>query len=359
MTPPAKPAKPPKPRKLDTVHLVFGDNEYLVDRRARAIVSEIERETGGDIAVDTLDCEEADLDGVVAELATPSLFSTNRVTVLKHFKLTAESKLAREIERSLAAGLAPGQHLVMAADKVDKRLRLAKMVAEEGHAVEEPALDAGGLRVWIGERFREEGKAASPGVAEILLDLVGDDLRALDSEISKIATYVGAEPKVTGDHLHSLVGRSRTERVFELVHHVLERRPAQALGVVADMLNSGESGIWMVIYLAKEVKWLVQVRLFLAAERGLWDHGMKFNEFTREVLPQFKAWVEARGIPPSDTFLYQKPYASYRRFLEADRCNLKMLLGMLEGLVEANRLLVNTSVSDKVVLERFVSALET
>jgi len=349
---------PAKRGKLDTVHLVFGDNEYLVDRRVRAIVSSIERDAAGDISVDALDCEEADLEGVVAELATPSLFSTNRVTVLRHFKLTAESKLAREIERSLAAGLAPGQHLVMAADKVDKRLRLAKMVTEEGHVVEEPALDAGALRAWIGERFREEGKTISSGVPEILLDLIGDDLRALDSEIAKLSTYVGEEPKVTGDHLHALVGRSRTERIFELVHYVLERKLAKALGVVADMLASGESGIWMVSFIGKEVRWLAQVRLFLAAERGLWERGMKFNEFTREVLPRFRAWIEVRGIPPSETFLYQKPYAAYRRFLEADRCDLRTLVRMLEGLVEANRLLVNTSVTDKVVLERFVSALE-
>jgi hypothetical protein len=232
------------------------------------------------------------------------------------------------------------------------------MIQEDGNAVEITPLDQAGLRAWIGDRFREEAKTVSPGVPEILLDLVGEDLRALDSEIAKIVTYVGAEPKITGDDLHALVGRSRTERVFELVRYVLERKSGKALDAVADMLDSGESGIWLVIYISKEIRWLIQVRLFLGAEPGLWEHGMKFNEFTREVLPRLRAWIEARGIPPAETFLHQKPYAAYRRFLEAERCNIGALVRMLEGLLEANRLLVITSVTDKVVLERFVAALE-
>lgn len=345
-------------KRLARVHLIFGDNEFLVDDRAHEVLSEIRRTVGSDLTVETMDCEEADLEGVVEELVTPSLFSANKATVLRHFKLTAESKLAREIERCLVSDIAPGEHLVIVADKVDKRLKLAKMITEDGNLVEVVALDQAGLRTWIGERFRREGKAISPGVPELLLDLKGDDLRALDSEIQKLVTYAGDDPKITGDHLQALVGRSRAERVFDLVRYVLERKPAKALATVADMLEAGESGIGMIIYIGKEVRWLIQVRVFLRAEPGIWDHGMKFAEFTREVLPRFRAWIEASGIPPADTFLYQKPYAVYRRFLEAERSDVRTLVRMLVGLLEANRLVVNTSVSDKVALETFVSALE-
>jgi DNA polymerase III delta subunit len=122
-------------KRLASVHLIFGDNEFLVDAQAREILSEIRRAVGSDLTVETVDCGEADLEGVVEELVTPSLFSVNKAIVLRHFKLTAENKLAREIERCLASGLAPGEHLVIVADKVDKRLKLAKMIGEEGNLV--------------------------------------------------------------------------------------------------------------------------------------------------------------------------------------------------------------------------------
>jgi DNA polymerase III subunit delta len=344
--------------RLPRVHLVFGDNEFLVDDRAGQLISDIRSAAGSDLEVETVDCEEADLGGVVEELVTPSLFSVNKAIVLRHFKLGTENKLAREIERCLATELPPGEHLVIVADKVDKRLKLAKMIEKEGDFVEVGAPDALGLRTWINDRFRREGKTISPGVPEMLLDLKGDDLRAVDSEIQKLVTYAGEDAKITSDHLQALVGRSRAERVFDLVRYVLERKPAKALETIADMLEAGESGVGMVTYIGREVRWLIQVKLFLRGKPHLWDSGMKFAEFAREVLPGFKAWIEATGVAPADTFLHQKPYAAYRRFVEAQHCDVGTLVRMLAGLVEANRLLVHTSVSDKVALETFVAALE-
>ncbi|HVP57684.1 MAG TPA: DNA polymerase III subunit delta [bacterium] len=345
-------------KRLARVHLIFGDNEFLVDDRAQEVVSEIKQAVGSDLTIDTVDCEEADLAGVIEELVTPSLFSVNKATVLHHFKLAAENKLARELERCLASDLAPGEHLVIVAEKVDKRLKLAKLIAEEGDFVEVLPLDPAGLRTWILDRFRREGKTASPGVPELLLDLKGDDLRALDSEIEKLVTYAGDEPKVTADDLQAVVGRSRADRIFDLVRYLLERKLAKALVTIADMLDAGESGIGMITYIGREVRALIQIRVFLSAEPGIWDRGMKFPEFAREVLPRFKAWTEGAGIAAVEALLHQKPYAVYRRFLEAEHCDLRALLRMLVGLLEANRLIVNTSVSDKVALETFVSALE-
>ena len=343
-------------KRLGAVYLVFGEDEFLVDQEAQRVIGAIRRGLGGEVAIESADCEEADLEGTVEEMLAPSLFAMNKVTVLRHFALAADSKLAREIEQCLASGVAPGQYLVMVADKVDRRLKLAKTLQAEGNLVEARALGERDLRAWIGERFAEEGKTVAPGVPEILLDLKGDDLRALDSEIKKVVTYVGDEAKVTGDHLRDLVGRSRSERVFDLVKHILEGKLGRALEVVSDLLDSGESGVRFVPYVGREIRHLIQVKLFVNARPGLWDPGMTFNEFTREVLPQFRAWVETAGIAQADTLLGQHPYAGYRRFIEAQRCDVRTLTGLLEGLLEANRLLVHTSVSDKVALETFVSA---
>jgi DNA polymerase-3 subunit delta len=343
-------------KRLKSVYLVFGD-AYLVDQAVGKVLAQIGQDVGEDLTVESMDCEEAEIEGVVEELLSPSLFSLNKVTVLKHFRLTAENKLAREIERCLASGLAPGQFLVIAAEKVDRRLKLAKLVEEEGNLIELGGFDGAGLRAWIGDRFREEGKVVSPGVPEVLLDLKGDDLRGLASEIEKIVTYVGDEGKVTERDLHALVGRSRTEKVFELLSHVIARRAGDALENVTDLLDTGESGTRIVAYIGREVRWLIQVKIFLRAEPGLWDQNMKPNEFTREVLPRIKAWIESNRIGESDTFLRQKPYAVYCRFKEAHRCELAGLLRMLEGLLEVNRLLVSTSVTDKVALETFVAAM--
>jgi len=341
-------------------YLVFGDDDFLVETRVEAIIREIRDRVGADVAVERIDCEEAGLEGVVEELASPSLFSLNKIIVLRRLRLTAENKLAREIEANLASGLAPGQFLVIEASKVDKRLKLVKMVDAGGGLSEENRPGEAEIRAWIDERFRELGKSAAPGVAELLLDLKGNDLRVLASEIEKTATYVGSEKKVAASDVQALVGRSRTERIFEVVKYVMEGRTGQALQTIGDLLDAGESGIWMVTYLGREVRWFIQIALFLRARPRLWSRSMTFLEFRQTALPAFKVWAEESGIAPAQTFLYQNPYAGYLKFKEAQRFDVPKLLEALERLVQANKFMVSMSVEEKekLALEAFVAALQ-
>jgi len=356
---------------LKSAYLVFGDDDYLVEARVARLVAQIVSAVGGadggsqagpggagEVAVDKVDCEEAGLEGVVEELMSPSLFSTNKVIVLRRFRLSAENRIAKEIEKCLASGLAPGQYLVIEASKVDKRLKLGKMIAEAGGLVEERRPDDRGLRDWVGERFRELGKSAGPGVADLLIDLKGDDFRALASEIEKTAVYVGGNPAVTKADLQDLVGRSRTERIFELARHVIEGKRSEALSAVADLLDAGESGVGIVYYLGREIRWLIQIKLFLRGRPRLWDRGTTFPEFQRTVVPAFKAWLETCRIAENETCLRQKPYAAYMKFKEAEGCSLDRLLILLDRLVETNIFLVSKSVEhkDRMALEALVTA---
>jgi DNA polymerase-3 subunit delta len=345
-------------RRLANVYLVLGDDEYLVENEAARIVAEARTRVGSGFAVETVDCEEAGVDGVVAELASPSLFSVNKATVLTHFRLTGDNKLAREIERCLAFGLPPGEILVIKADKVDKRLKLAKLIGEQGNLIEVKSPGDAGLRSWIAQRFKAEGKSVSPGVADLLIDLKGEDYRALASEIEKTVTYVGERREVAESDLNAVVGRSRTERIFELASYAIRGETGKAVEAIADLLDAGDTGTRIVGYVGREIRYLVGIKLFMRARPALWDRGATFQEFRQEIVPAFRAWLEASRISEADTCLYQKPYAVYLKFKEAERAGLDDLLDMLERLVETNRFLVSKSVDnkDKLALEMWVSA---
>ena len=158
--------------------------------------------------------------------------------------------------------------------------------------------------------------------------------------------------------MQELVGRSRTERIFELARHVIEGKSSAAVSVIADLLDAGDSGVRIVGYLGREIRWLVQIKLFLRGRPKMWDRGTTFPEFQREILPAVKAWTEACHIPEGETFLRQKPYAAYMKFKEAEGCDLDRLLGLLDRLVETNRFLVSKSVEhkDRLALEALVIA---
>jgi len=197
-----------KPAEPSNIYLIFGEDGYLVEQGLRRVLGVLRSrvEAGGDLLeggagseleVDTVDCKDAGIAGMVAEMATPSLFSTSKATVLKHFKLEGKSKVAEELGQFLSGGVAPGQFVILLPDKVDKRLKVVKSIAKQGEMIELARLSDDGLRDWVIERFTEEGKEAARDVAEALIDLKGYDLRTLDSEIAKAVTYVGESPRVT------------------------------------------------------------------------------------------------------------------------------------------------------------------
>jgi len=248
--------------KQPNVYLIFGEDEYLVEQGLHRVLSRLRHQGAGDLAVEVVDCKEAGLAGVAEEMASPSLFSANKATVLKRFRLAGESKLTSELGQFLASGLPPGQFLILLPEKVDKRLKVVKSIANEGEVLEFNRLSDEGLREWILERFKEEGRTASRRVAETLIDLKGDDLRTLDSEVEKAVTYVGSSKRVTQKDIEALVGRSRIEQAFELVTYVLLRRVGEALATLRDLLEANQSPVGMVYRISAAVRGLLIMNLF-------------------------------------------------------------------------------------------------
>jgi DNA polymerase-3 subunit delta len=345
------------------IYLIYGDDEFLVEEGLGRVLATIRDQGYDDLTVETIDCKEQGTSEVMAEISAPTLFSTNKATILKRFQLTGRGKLASQLDARTAAGLAPGQFIILLPDKVDKRLKIVKAIKKKGGVIELNALAHDGLVTWIVDRFKQEGKSASPDIAESLLDLKGEEdpkgqtMRALDSEIEKLVVYSGDTGKVTQADIDAVVGRSRTEKVFEMVEHVLLRKVGTALDTLNDLLDAGESPIGIVLRLSREIRWLIQIHLFLASEKVRWDKSMGFSAFNGSVLPVFKAWVEAGGIPLEATCLRQRPYASYMKFRKGGDFSLDDLMKLLGKLLEANTQLVSTSIKPQVVLEQFVTAL--
>jgi DNA polymerase-3 subunit delta len=345
------------------VYLIYGDDEFLVEEGLVKVLAAIRSKGYEDLTVETIDCKEQGTSEVMAEIASPTLFSTNKATVLRRFQLTGRDKLAKELERRTAAGLAPGQFIILMPDKVDKRLKIVREIGKKHGVLELNTLDHEGLVDWIVARFRGEGKSASADVAESLLDLKGEEdpkgqvMRALDSEIEKLVVYSGDAGEVTQDDVDAVVGRSRTERVFELVERVLLREVGKALDTLNDLLEGGESAIGIVLRLSREIRSLIQIHLFLKSERMRWDPSMSFPAFRSGVLAAFKIWVEERGIPPEATCLRQHPYAAFQKFRKGGDFQLDDLVRLLDRLLEANQALVSTSKKPKVVLEQVVTTL--
>ncbi|MDX6466730.1 MAG: polymerase subunit delta [Gaiellaceae bacterium] len=119
----------------------------------------------------------------------------------------------KEITVYLAAP-APSTVLALVAEEIKTDSPLAKAVAKAGQvlAYEVPKRK---LPEWVAEQFGRYGAKADPDACRALVEIVGDDLDELSSEVDKLATWAGGERVTVRDVEQMAAGRAETA-IFSL-----------------------------------------------------------------------------------------------------------------------------------------------
>ena len=119
---------------------------------------------------------------------------------------------AAEVKELAAYLAAPSPETVLAlvADEIKSDSALAKAVAKAGQVL---AYDVPKKKLpeWVAEQFARFGARVEPEACRALVEVVGDDLDELASEIDKLSTWAGAEQVVTQRDVEQLAaGRAET-----------------------------------------------------------------------------------------------------------------------------------------------------
>jgi DNA polymerase-3 subunit delta len=169
-------------------------------------------------AVERLSALEASGEEAVSLCNAGSLFGDARLVVVEEVdgRRNADDRLTGGWKAADVAAVvaylespAPATTLALVAEEIRKDAPLAKACRKAGDVLEY-GIARRGLANWITERFRQQGVRVEPDACAALLHLVGDDLRALASEIDKVATWAGDEPVGEREILALVAGTADT-----------------------------------------------------------------------------------------------------------------------------------------------------
>jgi DNA polymerase III subunit delta len=184
--------------ELKPAYLIAGGDRPKVDRavdrlRARFAEDAVERYSAAELTGD---------DAVAACNALGLFAGDGRLIVVD----SAEAWKAADA-KAIAAYLkapVPGTTLALVAGALKKDAPLAKAVAGKGDVLLWDVPQRGQQR-WIAEQFELHGAKAEPEACRALLELVGDDLYELSTEIDKLATWAKAGEAITVAQVEELV----------------------------------------------------------------------------------------------------------------------------------------------------------
>jgi DNA polymerase-3 subunit delta len=248
-------------------------------------------------------------------------------------------------------GLPQGHVLLLVASEVDPKHPLVKLAEEQGEVLDRKV--AARLKdLELGEVARDVleplGKRLGPGAEAALKDRVGANMRLLESELMKLATYADG-PTIGKADVELLIARVREEEFLELTDAIQKRDLRAALTYVHDALGQGAAPLQLLGTLTSLVRGLVenQERVRLLAQGRV---PRSFDEFKSRVFPAIERELAERKqkVP--------HPYGVFMGMQSASRFTRQELKAAWLGCAEAD-LALKSSADGALVLERLLMRL--
>ncbi len=184
--------------ELKPAYLIAGTDRPKVDRAVERL-----RNRFSDDAVERLAAEETSGEDAVAACNALGLFAGDGRLIVVEGTEAWKAPDAKAIAAYLKSPV-PGTTLALVAGELKKDAPLAKAVAAKGELLLWDVPQRGQQK-WIAEQFDLHGVKAEPEACRALVELVGEDLYELSTEIDKLSTWAAAGETVTVDQVETLI----------------------------------------------------------------------------------------------------------------------------------------------------------
>lgn len=172
-----------------------------------------------------------------------------------------------------------------------------------------PLLRDAALKQWLQSRVQRAGGTVSSGAVDLLVRLIGSDLRVMAGEVDKLALYAAGR-KIEEEDVRLLVGHTQQTSVFALMDAIVEFRPKAAELLLHRMIQQGATPTYLLAMLTRQLRLIV-----LAKEVG--TPRMSAADL-RGRLGLTSEFVARKAMEQARSYTMPRLSGIYRQILDAD-----------------------------------------
>jgi DNA polymerase-3 subunit delta len=120
-----------------------------------------------------------------------------------------------------------------------------------------PLLKSEALKAWIRRRVKKEGGNITPQAVNLLAELIGGDLWAMNGEIQKLLLYSQERP-ISEDDVRQLVSHVQEANIFALVDAVAEGRTELAQRTLHWLYDEGVAPTYILTMITRQFRLIAQ-----------------------------------------------------------------------------------------------------
>lgn len=255
-----------KKNKLSPIYLMYGSETYFIHRLRKEIL----KKTGDDEEnVRMYDLEETPIEEVIADAETYPFFSEKNVIIAINpvFLKAKTEKLPFEhnldvLERYLEN---PAEYsiliLIAPYEKIDERKKISKQLKKHATVAVCNPIKEQDTAQWIHTLASSLSISVDDGALEIIEAEISTNLHLLESELTKLASYVGEGGTVTKEIAEELISHTISSSALRLVDAVIERNLTKAISIFKDLEKMKEEPIALIGLLAFQYRTILRVKL--------------------------------------------------------------------------------------------------
>ncbi len=242
------------------VYLLVGEDAHRMQGVVDFLRKKLLGEAGAAFNFHVFDGDDAEVGDVVQQaLSYPMMCSHQVIGVKRADQLVndggAEIGLIKYVESPAAETV-----LILMCNKADGRKKWVKACKSAGYHYDFSPPRGGDLVGWVLKTARGKELVLSQDLAELLVELVGDDLTALDGEVQKLALLSSeAETPLDEAQLLQVILAQRPVDPFELVKLLGPGQGPAGMRVYHEFLAEGKSPYELAPLLIWRVKQVAQV----------------------------------------------------------------------------------------------------
>lgn len=257
---------------MSKISLFCGNEDFLLDAELKELKSKYP-----EFNFERINGEKAGAAQVISALSTLPMLGGQRLVVIDSFKYDEEDEeklfgVLQDLDENVKV-------VFVFYDGPDKRRKFYKLIEKIGEIKEFKRFsewEQDKVLAWIVNRVKLYGKHIGSHAANLLIEIVGPNLRMLDKEIEKITTYIGERDLIEEPDVSRLASSGEID-AFALSNALRNKNVREAIKCLDNLFKDNQDPHMMTGMLAKLYRMLLQVKYLEDKGLGQYDIARELN----------------------------------------------------------------------------------
>lgn len=245
-------------QQFSPIYFIYGDEPYLIQQAVQYLKVCALHGISADFNFTSFFSSDADLTRVRDEVETLPMMAARRVVMLREVQDLSDKEW--DILEPVLATPVESTVFILVGNKVDKRKKFFKLLYEQAKHIEFKKPFENQISGWIRHICKAHGLNISDEAVQLLHRLAGNQLTEIESEVKKLADYIGARKDVELEDVAQCVSKKREENVFALTESIARGHRVESLIQLAQLLDQGQSEVGIVALVARHMRILLLIK---------------------------------------------------------------------------------------------------